>query len=224
LKHILINTILSEECEKADAILKAKESLIQAKRELETQRKNQEEQKEAYEITLTQLQGVTVLDIDRKIHALSIFGDELRNIKATLMEAVNKIRTDHLLNLRTSFKETFKRIYPYPRLTNVDFETVNIRGREILQVKAKTDGGWVYSHQMSTGENVALSFALLYAINHLEKSPILLLDEPEEGLDEKGEEGLADMLNSLKAYTQIAVATRSPHLTQILHAKSEITS
>ena len=72
---------------------------------------------------------------------------------------------------------------------------------------------------MSTGENVAVSFALLYAINHLEKSPLLLLDEPEEGLDEKGVEGLADVLNNLKASTQIVVATRSPQLARLLQTQ-----
>jgi len=138
-----------------------------------------------------------------------------------LMEAVNEKRSDQLKSLKASFKETFKRIYPYPRFSDVEFDTVHIRGREVLQVKAKTDGGWVYSHQMSTGENVAISFALLYAINHLEKSPLLLLDEPEEGLDEKGVEGLADVLNHLKASTQVVVATRSSQLAQLLQTPLE---
>jgi predicted ATPase len=92
----------------------------------------------------------------------------------------------------------------------------------VLYVKGKVDDTWVYAHQMSTGENVALSFALLLAVNELASSPLLLLDEPEEGLDESGIRGLAEVLRKMKGMTQLLVATRSPLLASLLRAEGSI--
>jgi len=133
-----------------------------------------------------------------------------------MLEALSEARTSHLEKIRGSFKTTFRKIYPYERFVDVDFDTQMIRGKDVMIVKAMVDGKWITSSQMSTGENVALSFALLYAINELEKSPILLLDEPEEGLDENGIRGLADVMRSLSANTQIVLATRNQLLSKLL--------
>jgi predicted ATPase len=50
----------------------------------------------------------------------------------------------------------------------------------------------------------------------MERAPIILLDEPEEGLDDNGIRGLADTLNGLSEITQVVVATRSHLLASFL--------
>jgi DNA repair exonuclease SbcCD ATPase subunit len=218
ISSIQLNTSSTDQWEESNRIIKTRNDLTQERKELEVRKRSLEEQKEAYKSTYNQVQKASISEIEYKIETLKTLGEKLKRIKNALLEAVNETRNERLNSLRASFKETYKKIYPYHRFTDVEFEMISSRGREILQAKAKTSGGWIYSHQMSTGENVAVSFALLYSINHFEKSPILLLDEPEEGLDENGIKGLAEVLRNLKATTQIVVATRSPLLAQILQA------
>ena len=93
---------------------------------------------------------------------------------------------------------------------------MNYKGKEVLTVKAKIRGNWIKADQMSTGEIVALSFALLFSINQLENTPLLLLDEPEEGLDDEGIRGLAKVLKDLSNNTQILLATRNNLLVELL--------
>jgi chromosome segregation ATPase len=164
---------------------------------------------------------MTTAEVDMKIQNLTNLKESLQKIKATLIETLSEARSNQLDNLRSSFKTTFRRIYPYQRLKDIDIETVTVRGRDTIQVKGLAGDRWIRSNQMSTGENVAVSFALLFAANQLEASPILLLDEPEEGLDENGVQGLADILNTLKTTTQIVVATRNTQLTQLLKPEQE---
>lgn len=219
ISQVSYTPIPAEERERAEGALSEKKGLLDEKKELELRRRGLEEQRAAYRATLARVQAIDISSIESKLEALSQLAERLRRIKRALSEAVNEARAEQLEGLRASFKDTFKRIYPYQRFSDVDFEAQTIRGREVLQVRAKVDDRWIYSHQMSTGENVALSFALLYAVNRLEASPILLLDEPEEGLDEGGIEGLADVLLRLKASTQLVVATRSRQFAQLLERK-----
>jgi DNA repair exonuclease SbcCD ATPase subunit len=202
--------------EKAQLALKLRDQLLEERRSLELELRSLEEQESAYKAALAELTEASLESIDRRLERLRELKERLQRVKVALMDVVREVRDEELAELRSSFQEAFKTIYPYQRLAEVDFETVTIRGRETLTVKARTDGGWIYSHQMSTGENVAVSFALLFAVNRLGGLPILLLDEPEEGLDEKGVEGLAQILFRLKESVQLVVATRSPQLARLL--------
>jgi len=186
------------------------------KRELEIRRSSMLEQKESLMALEKELQGVVEEDLGKKILRLEGLQSSLNKIKSAMLEALSEARTSHLEKIRDSFKSTFSKIYPYERFVDVDFDTQTIRGKDVMIVKAMVDGKWITSSQMSTGENVALSFALLYSINELEGSPILLLDEPEEGLDENGIRGLADVMHSLSNNTQVVIATRNELLSKLL--------
>jgi DNA repair exonuclease SbcCD ATPase subunit len=202
--------------QKAREIMKRYDELMREKRELEIRKSGLVEQKESLLALQQELQGIVTEDLEGKIGRLEEFLLSLKRIKSVLLEALNESRKESLERIRGSFKSTFRKIYPYERFVDVDFDTQTVRNKEVMIVKAMVDGKWITSSQMSTGENVALSFALLYAINELEKSPILLMDEPEEGLDENGVRGLADVLRSLSIHTQIIVATRSQLLARLL--------
>lgn len=211
-----VQTIPEEDLAKAIQLLKeAEETKLEIER-VESRLSSLEEQKEAYEAALAQIGLQDKAALERKIVNLKNLAERLSHVKSALIEAVNEARSERLATLKTSFKEIFRRIYPYERFKDIDFESKLVRGHEALFLKGKVNDSWIYAHQMSTGENVALSFALLLAINELETSPILLLDEPEEGLDEAGIKGLATLLKGLKRRTQLLIATRSTLLASLL--------
>ncbi|MBI2938439.1 MAG: AAA family ATPase [Thaumarchaeota archaeon] len=212
------------ELKEAEDVLKRQEELSRKARELDIRVRSLEEQVEAYRALFNQIGRMTVAEVDAKIQKLTKLKESLQKIKVTLVETLSEARSSQLDNLRSSFKTTFRRIYPYQRLKDIDIETVSVRGRDTIQVKGLAGGRWIRSNQMSTGENVAVSFALLFAANQLEAAPILLLDEPEEGLDENGVQGLADILNTLKTTTQMIVATRNTQLTRLLSPEPEETA
>ncbi len=214
--QVSIEAVPAEELKNAEDSLNRRNELTQKARELDIRKSSLEEQVTTYRSLYGRMEQVTVKQVDSKIAKLTELKDMLQRIKTTLTDTLSEARVSQLDSLRASFKETFRRIYPYERLKDVDFETTEIRGREIIQVKGMVNDRWIHPNQMSTGENVAISFALLFAANQLETAPILLLDEPEEGLDENGIQGLADILKNLKQSTQLIVATRNLKLTQLL--------
>jgi len=183
--------------------------LMKQKEEIDSTSRNLEDQKRTLESIRADLIDSGYADLEGKISRLRRLASDIRSVKLVMIDALNEIRKERITRLRDSFKETFKKIYPYERFTDVDFETSFSRGRESLLVRGKLGESWILASQMSTGENVAMSFALLFAINNMEKAPIILLDEPEEGLDDNGIRGLADTLNGLSEITQVVVATRS---------------
>ncbi|MEE8187302.1 MAG: hypothetical protein V3T99_06550, partial [Nitrososphaerales archaeon] len=190
--------------------------LMKQKEEIDSTSRNLEDQKRTLESIRADLIDSGYADLEGKISRLRRLASDIRSVKLVMIDALNEIRKERITRLRDSFKETFKKIYPYERFTDVDFETSFSRGRESLLVRGKLGESWILASQMSTGENVAMSFALLFAINNMEKAPIILLDEPEEGLDDNGIRGLADTLNGLSEITQVVVATRSHLLASFL--------
>jgi len=217
-----VQRVPEEDLLKALQLLKEAEETKREIELLESRLSSLEEQKEAYQTALLQLGSQDAASLEHKIRRLRDLADKIRRIRSALIEAVNEAKNERLASIKSSFKAAFKMIYPYERIKDVDFESKMIRGHEVLYVKGKVDDTWVYAHQMSTGENVALSFALLLAVNELVSSPLLLLDEPEEGLDESGIKGLAEVLKKMKARTQLLIATRSPLLASLLRAEGHI--
>jgi DNA repair exonuclease SbcCD ATPase subunit len=207
--------INEEDMQRASNIISRREALERERRELGFRIRSLQNEIDAYKIVKPS-EEISEEDVIKRIERLKELADRLRRIKASILEAIKNVREEQLLRLRESFKEAFKKIYPYETFTSVNFDTETVRGREVITIKAKTDSKWITARQMSTGENVAISFALLYALNRLEKEPILLLDEPEEGLDDEGVKGLAEVLNKLSETTQIIVATRSKQLAELL--------
>jgi chromosome segregation ATPase len=217
-----VQIVSEEDLSKALRLLKEAEETKREIELLESKLSALEAQKEAYQTALAQLGSQNHVNLERKIRRLRDLADKIRRIRSALIEAVNEAKNERLASIKSSFKEAFKKIYPYERIKDVDFESRIVRGHEVLYVKCKVDESWVYAHQMSTGENVALSFALLLAVNELASSPLLLLDEPEEGLDESGIRGLAEVLKKMKQRTQLLVATRRPLLASLLGSESDI--
>lgn len=205
-----------------DSVLFAKEALNervvlhQKERELQIRKKSLEEQAKSYKAIYNRIYDKEIINIDTKIDRLVELKERLQRIKGNIIETINEVRVNQIENLRKSFKETFRKIYPYDRFDEIDFESIKNRGKELIQIKAKLENKWIHPNQMSTGENVAISFALLFATNKIESSPILLFDEPEEGLDEKGVLGLGEILKNLKDNIQIIVATRNVKLAEFL--------
>ena len=214
-----VQTVSEEDLSKALQLLKEAEETKREIEMLESRLTSLEAQKEAYQTALAQLGSQDAVNFEQRIRRLRDLADKIKRIRSALIEAVNEAKIERLASLKSSFKESFKKIYPYERIKDVDFESKMIRGHEVLYVKGRVDDTWVYAHQMSTGENVALSFALLLAVNELVSSPLLLLDEPEEGLDESGIKGLAEVLKKMKQRTQLLVATRSPLLASLLSSE-----
>ena len=212
LSNVTLEVIQQEDVKNAEDLLNKRNKLKQRALELEIRRNSLKDNLETYRSLHGSLQQITVEEVNIRITNLEKLMIRLSRIKSALVESINEIRTNQISNLKSSFKETFKKIYPYDRLTGVDFENVLVRGKEIIQVKGELGDKWIHPHQMSTGENVAISFALLFAVNQLDNTPIFLLDEPEEGLDENGIKGLVDILKQLKNSTQLLIATRSSML------------
>ncbi len=217
-----VQSVAEEDLLKALQLLKEAEETKREIELLESKLSSLEAQKEAYQTALAQLGSVEAANLEYKIRMLKDLANKIKRIKSALIEAVNEAKNERLASIKSSFKEAFKKIYPYERIKDVDFESRIVRGHEVLYVKGKVDDAWVYAHQMSTGENVALSFALLLAVNELVSSPLLLLDEPEEGLDESGVRGLAEVLKKMKTRTQLLIATRSPLLASLLRSEGGI--
>jgi len=204
-----------------DTKVEEAQKILQMKSDLESKLREVKIGIEAARRLVESLANVRAEDISRmqkNLAGLMKMKSDLVTVKEKALDVLKKERLRQLGILRDSFEESFRRIYPYGRFKSVTFDVAETRGREALTVKAKLDGGWLRASQMSTGENVAMSFALLYVINDLEKSPIILLDEPEEGLDRNGVEGLAHVLRRLRDTTQIVVATRDSRFAELLRA------
>lgn len=217
-----VQTVSEADLSKALQLLKEAEEMRREIEVLESRLSSLEAQREAYEAALAQMDSQDATNLEYKIRKLRDLADKLKRIKSSLLDAVNEAKSERLTSVKSQFKDAFKKIYPYERLKDVDLESKVVRAREVLLVKGRVDDTWVYAHQMSTGENVALSFALLLAVNELESSPILLLDEPEEGLDESGIRGLAEVLKKMKTRTQLLIATRSDLLASLLKSEDII--
>ncbi|MBI2184585.1 MAG: AAA family ATPase [Thaumarchaeota archaeon] len=213
--ELSVETVSQPDVQKATQTNARRDALQRDSRDIKIKLSTLEDKLQSYARLSSQSTQQKAGHIEESIAKLNDLKAKLEKIKVALTEAVNEVRAEQFDRLKTDFREAFSRIYPYPRFSDIDFERLTMRGREVLTIKAKVDGGWIYSNQMSTGENVAISFALLYAVNKLEKAPILLLDEPDEGLDPKGVEGLVDVLNRLKVSTQIVVATRNQQLANL---------
>ncbi|NHV96426.1 MAG: AAA family ATPase [Thaumarchaeota archaeon] len=217
-----VQSVSEEDLSKALQLLKEADETKREIELLESKLSSLEAQKQAYQTALAQLGSQDAASLEQRIRKLKDLADKIKRIRSALIEAVNEAKNERLASIQSSFKEAFKKIYPYERIKDVDFESKIVRGHEVLYVKGKVNESWVYAHQMSTGENVALSFALLLAVNELVSSPLLLLDEPEEGLDESGIRGLAEVLKKMKQRTQLLVATRSPLLASLLRSEGSI--
>ncbi len=192
-----------------DRLKKENEELKFKKRTLEEQIRDYTSLKEKFSVYKT-------YNLDKKLEELEALRDKIVRIKKALEEALREIREEELLKLRDSFRRAFRKIYTYEKFKDADFDLINYKGREVLTLKAKVNESWIRADQMSTGETVALSFALLFSINQIESPSILLLDEPEEGLDDEGIRGLAKVLKDLSNNTQILIATRNNLLAELL--------
>lgn len=213
---ISITTVAKEDVERAEALLHEGQALLADRQRLEIEKQSRVREVESLKQLVAETQQLQVSALEQTVEKLRRFKDQILRIRTALTITLNEVRLEQLNQVKVSFKEVFRKIYPYPRIREADFEIQTHRGKEVLLVKAEVDGTWLKAAQLSTGENVALSFGLLCAINNLEKAPILLLDEPEEGLDEKGVEGLAAVLKKLSGTTQIVIATRSQQLARLL--------
>jgi len=216
LERLSIIEVSEDSVLEAKETLKKRETLLHQERELQIRKRSLEEQVKGYSTIYNRIYDKNKIEIETKIERLVELKERLQRIKRVIIETINEVRISQIENLRKSFKKTFRKIYPYDRFDDIDFESIEFRGKEHIQVKAKLENNWIYPNQMSTGENVAISFALLFAANKIESSPILLLDEPEEGLDENGVNGLGEILKTLKDHIQIIVATRNVKLAKFL--------
>jgi chromosome segregation protein len=205
-----------EEVQQAERVLEEHRQLAEEKRRLELEVRSRERELESLRGFLTAVEQSGPPQLRARLARLEEFRDRIQRIKEALVESLAEARTELLSRLKASFKEVFRRVYPYERIRDVDFETRSIRGRDVLVVTAQVNDHWLPAPQLSTGENVALSFALLVATSHMERAPLLLLDEPEEGLDDQGVAGLAAVLKTLAQTTQVVVATRNQEFARLL--------
>jgi len=208
--------INEEDIQKANKILERFNNLNKELETLEIRKRSLEEQRKLYLSLKEEFSNYNMEDIDKKLRNLESLKERVIRLKRTLEEALKEVREEELGRLKDSFRRAFKSIYTYEKFEDVDFELMNYKGKEVLTVKAKIRENWIKADQMSTGEIVALSFALLFSINQLENTPLLLLDEPEEGLDDEGIRGLAKVLKDLSNRTQILLATRNNLLVELL--------
>ncbi len=151
---------------------------------------------------------------ERKIY-LDAQAEDLEQALETLLEAIRKIDKE----TRTRFKSTFEAVNSrlgelFPKVFGGGHAYLELTGEDLLDtgvsLMARPPGKRNASvHLLSGGEKAMTAVALIFAIFHLNPSPVCLLDEVDAPLDDVNVSRFAALIEEMSADVQFLVITHN---------------
>ena len=141
--------------------------------------------------------------------------EDLEEALSTLLDAIKKIDAE----TRTRFKETFEVVNKrfgelFPKVFGGGRAYLELTGEDLLNtgvaLMARPPGKRNASiHLLSGGEKAMTAIALIFAIFHLNPSPVCMLDEVDAPLDDMNVSRFADLIAEMSADVQFLVVTHN---------------
>ena len=141
--------------------------------------------------------------------------DDLEEALETLLGAIRKIDKE----TRQLFKETFETVNTrlgelFPKVFGGGHASLELTGEDLLDtgvsLMARPPGKRNASiHLLSGGEKAMTAVALIFAIFHLNPSPVCLLDEVDAPLDDSNTTRFAELIKEMSADVQFVVITHN---------------
>lgn len=151
---------------------------------------------------------------ERKVY-LDAQAEDLEQALETLLDAIRKIDRE----TRTRFKETFEAVNTrlgelFPKVFGGGHAYLELTGEDLLDtgvsLMARPPGKRNASvHLLSGGEKAMTAVALIFAIFHLNPSPVCLLDEVDAPLDDANVTRFAKLIEEMSADVQFLVITHN---------------
>lgn len=151
---------------------------------------------------------------ERKVY-LDQQNEDLEKALETLVDAIKKIDRE----TRTRFKETFETVNTrlgelFPKVFGGGHANLELTGEDLLDtgvtLMARPPGKRNASiHLLSGGEKAMTAVALIFAIFHLNPSPVCLLDEVDAPLDDSNTQRFADLIKEMSEDVQFVVITHN---------------
>ncbi|HEX7034990.1 MAG TPA: chromosome segregation protein SMC [Pseudomonadales bacterium] len=141
--------------------------------------------------------------------------DDLEQALETLLAAIRKIDRE----TRLRFKDTFEKVNArlgelFPKIFGGGHAYLELTGEDLLDtgvtLMARPPGKRNASvHLLSGGEKAMTAVALIFAIFHLNPSPVCLLDEVDAPLDDTNVVRFAELIEEMSADVQFVVITHN---------------
>ncbi len=141
--------------------------------------------------------------------------EDLEQALETLLTAIRKIDKE----TRARFKETFEKVNArlgelFPKIFGGGHAYLELTGEDLLDtgvsLMARPPGKRNASvHLLSGGEKAMTAVALIFAIFHLNPSPVCLLDEVDAPLDDANVSRFAELIKEMSADVQFVVITHN---------------
>jgi len=141
--------------------------------------------------------------------------EDLEEALSTLLDAIKKIDAE----TRTRFKETFEIVNKrfgelFPKVFGGGRAYLELTGEDLLNtgvaLMARPPGKRNASiHLLSGGEKAMTAIALIFAIFHLNPSPVCMLDEVDAPLDDINVARFADLIAEMSADVQFMIVTHN---------------
>ena len=151
---------------------------------------------------------------ERKVY-LDQQNDDLEKALETLVDAIKKIDRE----TRSRFKETFETVNTrlgelFPKVFGGGHAYLELTGEDLLDtgvsLMARPPGKRNASiHLLSGGEKAMTAVALIFAIFHLNPSPVCLLDEVDAPLDDSNTTRFAELIREMSEEVQFVVITHN---------------
>ena len=141
--------------------------------------------------------------------------EDLEQALETLLNAIRKIDKE----TRLRFKETFEKVNArlgelFPKIFGGGHAYLELTGEDLLDtgvsLMARPPGKRNASvHLLSGGEKAMTAVALIFAIFHLNPSPVCLLDEVDAPLDDSNVVRFAELIKEMSADVQFVIVTHN---------------
>jgi chromosome segregation protein len=141
--------------------------------------------------------------------------EDLEQALETLLNAIRKIDKE----TRLRFKETFEKVNArlgelFPKIFGGGHAYLELTGEDLLDtgvtLMARPPGKRNASvHLLSGGEKAMTAVALIFAIFHLNPSPVCMLDEVDAPLDDSNVSRFAELIKQMSADVQFVVITHN---------------
>jgi chromosome segregation protein len=151
---------------------------------------------------------------ERKTYLDAQFAD-LEEALETLQGAIRKIDKETRARFKATFEAVDKRLGElFPKVFGGGHASLELTGEDLLDtgvsLMARPPGKRNSSiHLLSGGEKALTAIALIFAIFHLNPSPVCLLDEVDAPLDDSNVQRFADLIKEMSAEVQFVVITHN---------------